>query len=161
MSFSHRIIFRVYFYFYIENKVIILLINFIAPFVEPIARWYTVLNYGVHALMYPYFALRAANVRLPTLIANLITTLQLAQMILGFTVNMLSLLYQSKLAFNHYTLHMHLHQSILYSDSSCHVTFTLFSCRNGIRLCTLSNQYTTFWFGVRQFSPIIWEAVLR
>jgi elongation of very long chain fatty acids protein 6 len=66
----------------------------LAPLVEPIGRWYTVLNYGVHSLMYPYFALRAVGIKIPSRIANLITTLQFAQMIIGFTVNMLSLLFQ-------------------------------------------------------------------
>lgn len=35
----------------------------VAPFMEPIARWATVLNYGVHSLMYPYFALMVTYFR--------------------------------------------------------------------------------------------------
>jgi len=66
----------------------------LAPLVEPIGRWYTVLNFGVHSLMYPYFALRAVGIKIPTRIANLITTLQFAQMVIGFSVNMLSLFIQ-------------------------------------------------------------------
>lgn len=30
----------------------------LGPMVEPICRWYMVLNYGVHSLMYPYFAFK-------------------------------------------------------------------------------------------------------
>ncbi|ODN05544.1 putative fatty acid elongation protein 3 [Orchesella cincta] len=30
----------------------------LAPFVEPVARWYIVMNYAVHSVMYPYFALK-------------------------------------------------------------------------------------------------------
>lgn len=66
---------------------------------EPVTRWYTVLNYGVHSLMYPYFALKAIHVSIPSKIANLITTLQLAQMIMGFAVNMLSLYFRRERIF--------------------------------------------------------------
>lgn len=44
--------------------------------------------------MYPYFALKAVGVQIPSLVANFITTMQLAQMILGFTVNILSMYYK-------------------------------------------------------------------
>ncbi|ODM97553.1 Elongation of very long chain fatty acids protein 6 [Orchesella cincta] len=60
------------------------------PLVEPISRWYVVLNCMVHALMYPYFSLRAVNVKVPVYVANIITTLQFSQMLIGFSVNMTS-----------------------------------------------------------------------
>ncbi|CAL8091666.1 unnamed protein product [Orchesella dallaii] len=62
----------------------------VAPFLEPIVRWFAVCNSGVHSLMYPYFALRALGVKIPSYISNLITTLQLSQMIIGLGVNMTS-----------------------------------------------------------------------
>lgn len=34
----------------------------LGPLVEPIARWYMVLNYGVHSLMYPYFAFKVNKI---------------------------------------------------------------------------------------------------
>lgn len=71
----------------------------LAPYVEPIARWYAAMNYGVHSLMYPYFAFKILGARIPTLIANFITTLQLTQMIIGFCVNMLSMYWQRKLKY--------------------------------------------------------------
>lgn len=59
-----------------------------APYIEPISRYYVVMNYGVHSLMYPYFALKAINVHIPRWVSNVITTLQLTQMIIGLSVNM-------------------------------------------------------------------------
>lgn len=74
--------------------ILIKLFSLSAPLVEPISRWYTVLNYGVHSLMYPYFAARAMDVRVPAKFSKLITTLQFGQMIIGFSVNMASIYYQ-------------------------------------------------------------------
>lgn len=34
------------------------LVLFLVPYMEPVLRWYAFLNYGVHSLMYPYFALK-------------------------------------------------------------------------------------------------------
>ncbi|CAL8127948.1 unnamed protein product [Orchesella dallaii] len=58
-----------------------------APLAEPIIRWYGILNAGVHSLMYPYFALRAVGLSLPSPLVNLITSLQFTQMLVGFCVN--------------------------------------------------------------------------
>lgn len=63
---------------------------------EPIARWYAILNYGVHSLMYPYFAARAIGIKVPLKVANLITTLQFAQMVIGLGINVLSMYLQRK-----------------------------------------------------------------
>ncbi|CAL8097174.1 unnamed protein product [Orchesella dallaii] len=60
----------------------------LAPFVEPVARWYIVMNYAVHSVMYPYFALKTRNVHIPRQISNTITSLQLVQMIVGLIVNL-------------------------------------------------------------------------
>jgi hypothetical protein len=59
-----------------------------APYIEPISRYYVVMNYGVHSLMYPYFALKALDVHVPRGISNFITTCQLTQMLIGLFVNM-------------------------------------------------------------------------
>ncbi|CAL8091674.1 unnamed protein product [Orchesella dallaii] len=61
-----------------------------APLAEPAVRFCAVLNIGVHSLMYPYFALKAIGVKVPTYIANIITTLQLGQMLVGLAVNVTS-----------------------------------------------------------------------
>lgn len=51
------------------------------------ARWFIVMNYFVHSVMYSYYALRAMGYSPPRQIAMVITTLQLAQMVIGCTIN--------------------------------------------------------------------------
>merc|ERR1711990_623390 len=51
------------------------------------ARWFMTMNYFVHSLMYTYFALRAMRVRVPKVVAMVITSLQLVQMVVGCAVN--------------------------------------------------------------------------
>jgi elongation of very long chain fatty acids protein 6 len=59
------------------------------------ARWFMVMNYFVHSLMYTYFALRAMRVRVPKFLAMMITSLQLIQMVVGFAVNYMAYYYKS------------------------------------------------------------------
>ncbi|CAL8073366.1 unnamed protein product [Orchesella dallaii] len=58
---------------------------------EPILRVYAVMNYGAHSIMYPYFALRGMNIKVPEIFAMLITTIQVMQMIAGVSMNAYSL----------------------------------------------------------------------
>merc|ERR1712080_512037 len=51
------------------------------------ARWFMTMNYFVHSLMYTYFALRAMRVRVPKVVAMIITSLQLLQMVVGCYIN--------------------------------------------------------------------------
>ena len=48
-----------------------------------VGNWYSGVNFFVHAIMYTYYALRAAGVRVPRPIAMSITTVQIAQMVGG------------------------------------------------------------------------------
>ncbi|XP_063048249.1 very long chain fatty acid elongase 6-like [Engraulis encrasicolus] len=48
--------------------------------------WFMCMNYAVHALMYSYYATRAAGYRVPKPCAMVITTAQIAQMAMGLTV---------------------------------------------------------------------------
>jgi elongation of very long chain fatty acids protein 6 len=48
-----------------------------------VGRYFCTVNYTVHALMYTYFALRAARVRMPHFFALGITSLQIIQMVVG------------------------------------------------------------------------------
>ncbi|KAK2824716.1 hypothetical protein Q5P01_021891 [Channa striata] len=48
--------------------------------------WFMTMNYAVHALMYSYYAARAAGLRVPRPLAVLITSAQIAQMAMGLTV---------------------------------------------------------------------------
>lgn len=51
------------------------------------ARWYIVMNYCVHSIMYSYYALRSMGYQPWKNIAMLITSCQLTQMIVGCAVN--------------------------------------------------------------------------
>ncbi|KAG8243288.1 hypothetical protein J6590_048433 [Homalodisca vitripennis] len=51
------------------------------------ARWYIVMNYCVHSIMYSYYALRSMGYHPWMKIAMLITSCQLTQMIVGCAVN--------------------------------------------------------------------------
>lgn len=57
------------------------------------ARWFVVMNYCVHSLMYTYYALRAMGKRPPKVTAMVVTSLQIIQMIVGSLVNIWSLQY--------------------------------------------------------------------
>ncbi|KAM6956382.1 very long chain fatty acid elongase 6-like [Aplochiton taeniatus] len=49
--------------------------------------WFMTMNFSVHALMYSYYAARAAGFRVPRPLAMLITSSQIAQMVMGVTVS--------------------------------------------------------------------------
>lgn len=51
------------------------------------ARWFIVMNYCVHSIMYSYYALRAMKFSPPRFISMIITSLQLTQMIIGCAIN--------------------------------------------------------------------------
>lgn len=55
-------------------------------------RHFIVMNYTIHSIMYSYFTLRALRVKVPGLIAPLITCLQTLQMVLGFVTSVSVLL---------------------------------------------------------------------
>lgn len=50
-------------------------------------RWFMVMNYTVHSLMYSYYALRAMKYQFPKWVNMFITSLQLIQMMGGIIVN--------------------------------------------------------------------------
>lgn len=51
------------------------------------ARWFIVMNYCVHSIMYSYYALRAMRFKPPRFISMVITSLQLLQMVVGCAIN--------------------------------------------------------------------------
>jgi len=62
----------------------------IIPYGEPLTRWLGTMNFGVHSIMYPYFALKAMRVQIPRNFSMMITTLQLAQMMAAVGLNIYS-----------------------------------------------------------------------
>lgn len=59
------------------------------------ARWFVVINFCVHSFMYSYYALKSLGFRPPRILAMLITTCQIAQMVVGCWVNILAAQYLS------------------------------------------------------------------
>jgi len=59
-------------------------------------RWFMVMNYCVHSIMYSYYALRAMRIKVPTGFAMTITSLQLLQMVVGCAINLAALNYKSR-----------------------------------------------------------------
>ncbi|XP_060248685.1 elongation of very long chain fatty acids protein 6 isoform X2 [Meriones unguiculatus] len=51
--------------------------------------WFMTMNYGVHAVMYSYYALRAAGFRVSRKFAMFITLSQITQMLMGCVINYL------------------------------------------------------------------------
>ena len=52
-----------------------------------IGLFFGAMNYSVHVVMYSYFALKAFGIRVPSLVASLITVLQISQMFFGLYIN--------------------------------------------------------------------------
>ena len=46
---------------------------------QPFGRWFATINYAVHAIMYSYYTLRALKIRVPKIVAMMITAIQSAQ----------------------------------------------------------------------------------
>ncbi|XP_071748021.1 very long chain fatty acid elongase 6 isoform X2 [Lepeophtheirus salmonis] len=61
-----------------------------------VARWFIVMNYLVHSLMYSYYTFKTLKFRVPRQISMTITFLQLVQMIFGCIINIST--YQIKLS---------------------------------------------------------------
>jgi len=50
-------------------------------------RWFMVMNYLVHSIMYTYYALKALKFRIPKCVSIFITASQIAQMVIGVSLN--------------------------------------------------------------------------
>merc|ERR1712029_110216 len=58
------------------------------------ARWFVVMNFVVHSIMYTYYAFKALRYRVPRYVAMIITSLQLLQMVIGCIVNYMAFTYK-------------------------------------------------------------------
>lgn len=63
--------------------------------VNAAGRWFMVMNYVVHSIMYTYYALKAARVHVPKWVNIVITSLQITQMMMGIFINTKSYLLRS------------------------------------------------------------------
>lgn len=57
-------------------------------------RWFIFMNYAVHTIMYAYYAITAAGIRLPRILSMVITTLQTSQMLVGVAISFIVLYYK-------------------------------------------------------------------
>jgi len=58
------------------------------------SRWFMVMNYSVHAIMYSYYTLKALKYPVPKVFAMVITSLQLLQMVGGAIINYMAFTYK-------------------------------------------------------------------
>uniref|UniRef100_A0A8C6BM15 Elongation of very long chain fatty acids protein n=1 Tax=Monodon monoceros TaxID=40151 RepID=A0A8C6BM15_MONMO len=58
--------------------------------------WFMTMNYGVHAIMYTYYTLKAAKVKPPRWCPMLVTSLQILQMFMGATVGILTYVWRQE-----------------------------------------------------------------
>jgi len=61
---------------------------FMYSYYEPIQIWVALMNALVHSLMYPYYTIRSMKIKLPKMIAMLVTSVQLLQMFVGLFINL-------------------------------------------------------------------------
>ncbi|XP_033097545.1 elongation of very long chain fatty acids protein 6-like [Anneissia japonica] len=71
-----------------HHATVLICVFYLYSFHTSIACWFGTMNYFVHSLMYPYFAVRAAGIRLPRPLAMVITTLQVVQMVVGLYISL-------------------------------------------------------------------------
>lgn len=62
-------------------------------------RWFTAMNYAVHSFMYTYYTVRALRFRVPRPVSVFITSIQIAQMVMGLVVNCSSYYFKSRGAY--------------------------------------------------------------
>lgn len=60
---------------------------YIAAYLPAIGRWFSVMNFAVHSLMYTYYFLQANHIRVSRKISMLVTSLQILQMFIGLAVS--------------------------------------------------------------------------
>ncbi|XP_055976498.1 elongation of very long chain fatty acids protein 3 [Sorex fumeus] len=60
----------------------------------PAGGWFMTMNFGVHAIMYSYYTLKAAQVKPPKILPMLITSLQILQMAVGVSVSIMAYIWR-------------------------------------------------------------------
>lgn len=66
-----------------HHSSVILFVFFEYGGMASLCLWFGAMNFPVHSLMYPYYAVRAAGIRPPKWVAMVVTTSQIAQMMMG------------------------------------------------------------------------------
>lgn len=55
-----------------------------------VGGWFGAMNYTVHSAMYSYYATKAARIRVPSIVAKIVTLLQISQMFIALYVNIMN-----------------------------------------------------------------------
>ena len=71
---------------YYHHITVLMYVWFTYPYRTASGRWFLMMNYFVHSLMYTYYALRAMRFKVPRFVNKVLTTLQLCQMFVGFCI---------------------------------------------------------------------------
>ncbi|KAM5271827.1 very long chain fatty acid elongase 3 [Ctenodactylus gundi] len=60
----------------------------------PSGGWFMTMNFGVHAVMYTYYTLKAAKMKYPSMLPMVITSLQILQMVVGSVIGILTYMWR-------------------------------------------------------------------
>lgn len=96
----------------------------------PSGGWFMTMNFGVHAIMYTYYTLKAARVKHPRLLPMIITSLQILQMVMGTTVGILTYIWKQEQGC-HTTMEHFFWSFVLYS--TYFILFAHFFCKTYIK----------------------------
>ena len=78
---------KLIFLHYYHHITVLLFVFYSYPLKPGNCRWFMIMNFVVHSLMYSYYMLKALKVPVPKVISKWITTLQLLQMVVGVSIN--------------------------------------------------------------------------
>ncbi|XP_037352438.1 elongation of very long chain fatty acids protein 3 [Talpa occidentalis] len=79
-----------------HHSTVLLYTSFAFKSKMPAGGCFMTMNYGVHAIMYTYYTLRAAKVNCPQKFPMFITSLQILQMVVGVITSILAYLWRDK-----------------------------------------------------------------
>ncbi|XP_054975637.1 elongation of very long chain fatty acids protein 3 [Sorex araneus] len=73
-----------------HHSTVLIFSSFVLKEQVPAGGWFMTMNFGVHAIMYSYYTLKAAHVTPPKFLPMLITSLQILQMVIGVFVSIMA-----------------------------------------------------------------------
>ncbi|XP_049711054.1 elongation of very long chain fatty acids protein 3 [Elephas maximus indicus] len=78
--------------------------------------WFMTMNFGVHAIMYTYYTLKAAKVNFPRMLSMLITSLQILQMFAGAVTGILTYIWRHEQGCDTTTMEQFFWSFVMYSS---------------------------------------------
>lgn len=77
---------RIIFLHWYHHVTVYILVFHVWSTFNPICRYFAMINYVVHTIMYAYYAITSTGICVPRIISIFITSLQLSQMFIGLIV---------------------------------------------------------------------------